>query len=222
LILLLVLAAGCVHRGAAAPNEVLRIYLARHGQTDWNLERRLQGQTDTELNATGRKQAADLAERLRGVHLDRAYSSALSRTRETAEIVRGEAPLECLAGLNEQALGKFEGLRLDGSDPGAAAEWERRSRDPDDTLDGGESPNQHFDRVRASAEAIRARHPSGTILIVGHGGTNAWVLRALLVLTAEQAGSIHQANDELYLIEIREGRPPRLWKLITEANLPDL
>jgi broad specificity phosphatase PhoE len=203
------------------PSSTLRIYLARHGQTDWNLQRKLQGWSDTHLNATGREQALALAEKLRGVQLDRAYSSTLSRSRETAEIARGTAPLESLEGLREQALGKFEGVRL-GIDSLAAAEFSRRGRDPDDALDGGESDNQFYQRVRRTIEGIVAKHSSGTILIVGHGGTNKMILRVLLGLPAEQADSIQQANDELYLIEIRPDAPARLWKAIGSGNLADL
>jgi len=201
----------------------LRIYLARHGETDWNAERRLQGTTDTPLNSTGRQQAAKLAERLKGVRLDAVYSSTLSRSRDTAELVRGQAPLKSLAGLNERRIGKFEGKKLDkNSDPATAQEYPKRSRDPDDELDGGESLNQFYERVRTALGDIRSQHNSGAILIVGHAITNQMILRALFGLTLEQAISIRQANDELYLIEIDAGNPPRLWKLITETNLGDL
>src|SRR5436190_14808610 len=65
--------------GTAAPT--LTIYLARHGQTAWNAEHRMQGWTDTPLDATGLRQAEGLRDFLRGVHLDRVYSSTLSRSR---------------------------------------------------------------------------------------------------------------------------------------------
>src|SRR5215510_5655018 len=74
----------------------LRIYLARHGETDWNAELRLQGTSDIPLNSKGRQQAAKLAERLKGIHLDAVYCSTLSRSRETATIVRGGAPMKNL------------------------------------------------------------------------------------------------------------------------------
>ena len=90
---------------ATAP-ATLRIYLARHGQTDWNVEGRMQGGTDIPLNATGRQQAAALKDHLKDVRFDAVYSSTLSRSRETAEIVRGQVPLTSLAGLGERAIRK--------------------------------------------------------------------------------------------------------------------
>ncbi len=213
--------------GAAQPvsgqsSATLRIYLVRHGETDWNVEHRVQGGTDTALNATGRQQAANLAERLNGVRLDAVYSSTLRRSRDTAEVARGKAPLTSLPGLNERKQGKFEGQRTDASDAVAAEEYKRRAGDPDDALDGGESLNQFYRRVRVTMGLIRSRHASGAVLIVGHLITNQMILRALLNLTFEQAQSIDQSNDEVYLLELDSRFPPRLWKLITESNLNDL
>ena len=206
----------------AAPDDVLRIYLARHGKTDWNVARRLQGGTDVPLNETGRRQAVELADRLAGVRLDRIYTSALQRSRQTAEALQGRAPIEPLPGLNEQSLGAFEGLFVDGRDPQREAEYKRRRLDPEDRLDGGESLKQHLSRVQAAVQAIRSRHTAGDVLIVGHGGTNAMVLGALLGLTAEQASAIEQANDELYMVELRPSHPPALWKLIPPDRLKEL
>ena len=211
------------HPAWGQSSRVLRIYLARHGETDWNAEHRLQGSTDTPLNSTGVKQAAKLAESLKGIHFDAVYSSTLRRSRDTADIVRGQVPLKTVAGLNERGVGKFEGKFLNRTkDPATAQEYPKRSRDPDDELDGGESLNQFDARVRAALEDIRSQHASGTILIVGHAITNQMILRAIFHLSLPQAISIKEANDELYLIEIDGGNPPRLWKLITEANLGDL
>lgn len=205
---------------ARVPARTLTIYLARHGQTDWNVAGRSQGGTDTPLNATGRQQAAMLKERLAGVRLDAVYSSTLSRSRETAEIVRGETPLSSLAGLSERSFGRFEG-RLS-SDPVTGPEFLKRRWDPDDTLDGGESLNGFSARVQSAVDAIRTQHPSGAILVVGHGGTNQMILRSLLGLDFAQVRTISQDNDELYAIELQAGTGPRLWKLITARNLGDL
>jgi 2,3-bisphosphoglycerate-dependent phosphoglycerate mutase len=197
----------------------LRIYLARHGQTDWNLQKRLQGFKDLPLNDTGRKQSKELADKMKGIQLDAIYCSALQRSRETAEIVAGKRPVTSLSELNEQFIGKFEGAYLDGRDPAIEAEYEKRSADPNDTLDGGESTNQHYARVKSAIEKIVRNHPQGNILIVGHGGTNILILRALLNLSAEQADKLHQANEELFLIEIFSNRSPLLWKQIPANNL---
>jgi 2,3-bisphosphoglycerate-dependent phosphoglycerate mutase len=201
---------------------ILRIYLARHGQTDWNLQKRLQGFKDVPLNATGKKQAEELKQKLEGIPVDAIYSSALQRSRETAQIVAGNGVVISLPELNEQFLGKFEGAYLDGRDPKMEAEYDKRSADPNDTLDGGESNNQHYARVKAGLEKILKEHPQGTILIVGHGGTNVLIMRALLNLTAEQADGIHQANDELYLIELFPDRDPMMWKQVPMNNLDQL
>ena len=201
---------------------VLRIYLARHGQTDWNVQKRLQGFKDVPLNATGKKQAEELKQKMSGIQVDAIYSSALQRSRETAQIVAGDRVVISLPELNEQFLGKFEGAYLDGRDPTLEAEYDKRNVDPNDTLDGGESTNQHYARVKIALEKIRKDHPQGTVLIVGHGGTNVLIMRELLNLTAEQADSIHQANDELYLIELFPDRDPMLWKHVPVSNLDQL
>jgi broad specificity phosphatase PhoE len=206
----------------AAPEDVLRIYLARHGQTEWNAAGRMQGSADIPLNERGRAQARELADRLAGIPLDAIYSSTLQRSAQTAEALRGRAPIQALAGLNEQSVGAFTGMTQDERDRARREAFERRSHDPDDTLDGGESARQHFARVDAAVKDIRARHPTGSVLIVGHGGTNVHVLRSLLGLTAEQADAVQQANDEVYLIELRPARPATLWKLIPPDRLKEL
>jgi 2,3-bisphosphoglycerate-dependent phosphoglycerate mutase len=218
--------AGAARSGpaAAAPTAatpVLRIYLARHGQTDWNAQHRLQGSTDTHLNAAGRAQAETLAVRLAGVKFDAVYSSMLARTRETAAIVHGRVAIDSLADLDERSLGKFQGFVVD-SDSVATAEYRRRITALGDSLDGGETLEHQLARVTRALDFIRRRHPAGTVLIVAHGLTNPLVLKALLGLTWDQANAVTQANDELYLIELGGGAKPRLWKWIGPENLKDL
>ena len=201
---------------AVVARSTLRIYLARHGQTDWNLQGRTQGGIDIELNATGREQAQLLKMRVSGIPLDAVYSSTLRRSRETAEIVHGNIPLTSLPGLAERRFGKFEGGPT--SDP----DLQRRRWIPDDALDGGESLNALRERVRTTLDTIRKQHASGSILIVGHDYMNRMLLSVLVGLTVEQMQQFDQANDELYLIELETGNPPHLWKLITQSNIKDL
>jgi broad specificity phosphatase PhoE len=217
----MVLAVGCAaHQRQAPAPEVLHVYLARHGQTDWNAEHRIQGWADRHLNANGRAQAAALGTRLQGIHLDAVYSSALARSRETAEIVHGAVPIESLAGLDERNVGSFEGTLLgERGDPAVAAEFDRRAGDPRDDLGGGETTEAFFQRVRETVSSIRQHHPSGAILIVGHGGTNAMILRAL-GLPEREAADLHQANDDLYLVDVGPEGGRRLWKLLQRFVQP--
>ena len=136
--------------------------------------------------------------------------------------MRGGVPLKSLPGLNERNHGKFEGAKVDGSDPVTEKEWRQRRRDPEDELDGGESLNGLRERVRATIDTIRRRHALGSILIVGHAYTNRMILSVIFGLTIEQMRLFDQSNDELYLIELESGSSPHLWKLITEKNLKDL
>jgi broad specificity phosphatase PhoE len=208
-------------RAEAAGHGTLRIYLARHGQTNWNAAHRLQGSIDTHLDSTGRAQAAALARRLAGVRLDAVYSSRLSRSRETAAIVHGRLAIDSLAELNERRLGKFQGF-VQGSDSARSAEFDRRKNAPDDDLDGGETLDQLEVRVTTALDRIRRRHPTGDVLIVGHGLTNTVILKVLLGLSWEQALPIGQSNDELYLIELDPRQAPRLWKWIGTERLTEL
>jgi broad specificity phosphatase PhoE len=195
----------------------LRLYIARHGETDWNVLHRLQGWTDRPLNETGRRQAVELADTLKGIRLDAVYSSTLSRSRDTATTVAGNTmTVKSLEGLRERNYGHFQG----GSD--TDAEYLRRSNDWTDRLDDGESLNQLLARSRDSLAQIRREHPSGNVLIVAHRITNQMLLRALLDLTRDQTVKIVQDNDEVYLVELDPGAKPRLWKLIREKNLGDL
>jgi broad specificity phosphatase PhoE len=220
-VVLAILALLLVPRAAVAPHAQaggsLRLYIARHGETTWNVEHRLQGWTDVPLDETGKRQAAALAESLKGVRLDAIYSSTLSRSRDTAQTVAGQTmTVKSLDSLRERNYGHFQG----GSD--MAPDYERRANSWDDRLDDGESLNQLLARAREGLQQIRREHPAGNVLIVGHRITNQMILRALLDLAPEQTAKITQDNDEVYLVELDPGAKPRLWKLVREKNLGDL
>ena len=210
---------GVMDAGAQAPPSTaqtgtLRVYLARHGQTDGNANGRAQGFTDTPLNATGRQQAAQLAESLKGVRFDAIYSSTLSRSRETAETVAAGRPVRSLPDLREMNLGRFEDRPI--GDP----EMQKRRGGPDNPQDGESGP-QFFERVGGAVKGILAQHRTGTILIVGHAGSNGQILRALLTPSAgTKLGT--QSNDELYLLEFDAGVPPRVYKFLPMSKLGEL
>jgi broad specificity phosphatase PhoE len=147
---------------------VTKLLLVRHGETDWNAEGRLQGQTDRPLNDFGRRQARRLAEQLEGEELQAIYSSDLARARETAEIVseRLGLPVELDADLREKDWGTWEGL--------TAVERDRVEF-------VGESTRAHQERMLRALAGISAQHPDGgTVLVVTHGGSMRRVQTAAL------------------------------------------
>jgi len=201
--------------------QTLRVDLARHGQTDGNLKGIAQGWTDTPLNDTGKQHAAMLAERLRGVTLDAIFSSTLSRSKETAQAVAAGRPVQVqnLAGLREVGLGRFENVAL--NDPLMKERPPSDKRGPND----GETNEQVAARVNDAVASIRKSSTSGTILIVGHAGSNAYVMRALLGVTAEEMakmGRYVQDNDELYMVELTAGFTPRVFKFIPAGKFNEL
>ena len=152
------------------------ILLARHGETDDNIPPlRFQGSRDTPLNATGREQAHALAQRVAREHPDveALYSSQLSRARETAEIVGAQIGLDPVldARLAESFRGEWEGFlfpEIEARDPEGFAAFKRAGagfRFP-----GGESMQEHQDRVMAALEDFR-RAGADPTLVVCHGGT---------------------------------------------------
>jgi broad specificity phosphatase PhoE len=150
---------------------VTTILLARHGETDWNLEGRFQGHADPPLNATGRAQAAALAETLRGERLSAVYSSPLQRALETAEILAaphglGVVPVE---GLREVDVGSWSGLtraEIGERFPDQLARW----LDYQQGWDDGETYDEMGRRAVAALLELAARHEDERVLAVTHGG----------------------------------------------------
>ena len=86
-------------------------YFLRHGQTDWNLQHKLMGNQDVELNEAGREQAINAAYAFNGVEISKIFSSSLKRAIETGKIIAQvhDIELETLVGLKERSFGSFEG-----------------------------------------------------------------------------------------------------------------
>jgi broad specificity phosphatase PhoE len=151
------------------------LLLARHGETDWNLENRVQGQTDRPLNTRGLDQARALASRLAAEPLVAVYASDLARARDTAKIVADGHGLEVVIDpdLREKNFGSWEGL----------TDVEILERFPDavrGSWGDGETSETVADRAISAIERIREQHPFGAVLVVSHGGP----LRAILAYLA--------------------------------------
>ncbi len=158
-----------------------RVVVVRHGETDWNVEQRVQGQLDVPLNDRGRRQAERLAEALAEEGLAALYSSDLSRAAETAAAVGRRAGLPVLhaPGLRERAFGHLEGLtwrEIEQHHPEAAQRWRRR--DPAFGPGGGEVLADFYARCVAAAAELAGRHAGQTIALVAHGGVLDCLYRA--------------------------------------------
>lgn len=159
-------------------------YLVRHGETEWNAQERIQGQTDVPLSGVGREQAARTAERLTACGFGAVYASDLVRAQETAKIIvaRGSGPspdLQLRPSLREVAYGVLEGDRWREvrAFTGELRNSQGTYHDLDRKPEGGESFRDLLERLGGFARELEASHPGEDALVVSHGGA----LRALAV-----------------------------------------
>ena len=149
-----------------------RFCLVRHGQTDWNLEGRYQGQSDVPLNQIGRAEAQSLARRLIGQSFAAIYTSDLKRARETAEIIAKvlHLPVTPEPRLREINQGDWEGQFVEVIKAHYAELWRQRTIDPASFRpSGGESVAEVAERVHAAVRNIAHLYPTRSVLIVSHG-----------------------------------------------------
>ncbi|MGN6389669.1 MAG: histidine phosphatase family protein [Burkholderiaceae bacterium] len=177
------------------------IILIRHGETDWNAERRLQGHLDVGLNRRGRRQAAAVAAALRDEPLDAIVSSDLQRARDTAEAIAAPhgLPVETVPALRERRFGAFEGLRYDEIReryPDAYAIWQARepdARPPTGQIEG-ETLREFHHRTTTALEALAARFAGRRIVVVAHGGVLDCIHRAATGLPLSRAREAAMPN----------------------------
>ena len=159
------------------------VYLARHGQSEWNHLGRITGQTDIGLSPRGLAQSEGLARCLQAVPLAAVYASALARTVATAAPVAAAQGLEVRQrpAWNEIHMGELQGRFRDERDPQAQALWAAWQADPwGPAVPGGEAFGAFTDRVLAALQAILEAHPGEAVLVVGHRATNRVLLGTLL------------------------------------------
>ncbi|MCL2356769.1 MAG: histidine phosphatase family protein [Defluviitaleaceae bacterium] len=170
----------------------MKITTIRHGETDWNAARKIQGHTDIPLNAVGLNQAERLAARLADEPCDAIFTSDLLRARKTAEIINTHhnAPLIASFNLRERNCGEFEGQLL--SDPDIRAAFFVY-------LDA--TVNMYFPKIHAELEKILSGGYKN-IFIVGHYGTAMAILYGLLQIPAEERGRYTIGNTAINAFEI--------------------
>ncbi len=185
------------------------ILLARHGESDWNRSKQWQGFTDRPLTDVGRRQAAELAERLRDTELDAIYSSDLQRARETAEIVAASKGLsvETTPDLREVDVGSWSGLtraKAEAEFPEGYARWLNGGEGWDD----GETYEQMGARVVRAIQRIAKSNQGGRVLVVAHGGSIRAVHAAALGVDVHTYRRIQRVepNATLSAVCVDDGR----------------
>lgn len=171
--------------------------IIRHGETDWNVMRRMQGHRDIPLNERGRQQAARVAERLAPETWDVLMSSDLSRAAETADIIAGRiGAVERVFDprLRERGLG-----RLEGSTPEERVQrWGENWHELDH---GAESDEALFARAAGFLDETAARYQGKRLVVVTHGG---WIKTLFAGLFPDLAQG-HPANTSLSMIRRGDG-----------------
>jgi broad specificity phosphatase PhoE len=182
----------------ATPADAVLIALVRHGETDWNRARRIQGTTDIPLNNTGRLQAAQTAERLASEPWDAVYGTPLSRAAETAQIIARALALPdpaLVPRLAERGHGVLEGLDHAGR---AAVEAQAA------TIEGLEPRSAVIERSTAALAEIAGAHPGGSVVVVSHGGVIHSLMLHLSDWTLPGAGYV-VGNGSVHLVRFESG-----------------
>ena len=189
------------------------IFLARHGESDWNVEKRFQGHKDRPLTERGREQAHALADLVASEEIDAVYTSPLSRARETAEIVAVRAGLEpvALAELREVDTGSWSGLSradVEGRFPEGYIRW----RSGGSGWEDGETYEEMAERVIGALRTIAEGHPDGRVLIISHGGPIRAIHAAAEGLAIKDYRRLKpvEPNARLSAVAVENGRLTRL------------
>lgn len=162
----------------------MKLLLTRHGQTDWNIAGRYQGQSDIPLNQTGQSQAEQIAARLSKEAVHAIYTSDLSRAADTAQKIANmqvHAPsMQKDSRWRELSFGDWEGMtykEMSAHSPELFSKWMLNPQHI--STPSGETLAQLAERVKTAFEEIKKNHKDQTVLVVSHSGA----LQAFLSVT---------------------------------------
>lgn len=181
-----------------------KIYLIRHGETDYNKQRIVQGSgVDSDLNELGRAQASAFFEHYKHIPFDKVYTSALKRTIQSVQkFLDAGLPHEAYAGLNEINWGKKEGRRVVPEEDVAYYELLQKWKNGqvDIPIEGGESPVQVLERQKPVLDLILSRTEEKTILISTHGRAMRILLCLMLNYPLKEMDRFEHENLCLYIL----------------------
>ena len=195
-----------------------RLYLVRHGELVTSKEWRYVGQMDVELNETGKKQIQNLSSRLSSEQIGMIFSSDLTRTIESAEIIGNKLEIinEPISELREINLGVWEGLTLEEIEESFPEDLEKRSEDIKDfRIINGESFSDVKKRVIPKLKGIIEGNVSKRILVIAHGGVNRIIIADALGLDINNIPRLEQNYACLNIIDYYKSGP--VVRLINET-----
>ena len=183
---------------------MIKIYIARHGETTWNEQGRIQGRSDPELSSKGVDQSLALRNQLKDQPISAIYTSTLQRSVFTAQPLAEHLSLSIQRQpeLDEIAFGMLEGKWLFDFDKEAKEEWERFKNDRFAYhIPGAENYADVANRIKPFMMRILQEHQGQEVLVVGHRVVNRLLIGMLLDYPAEIVLKIDQPNDCIYLVK---------------------
>ncbi len=202
---------------------MIKLYLIRHGETEWNAVKRFQGWTDIELSERGLAQAEFLGERFKKIHIDELYSSPLKRAVKTAE------PISKATGVDIKTIEHFKEINF--------GEWEGKTRDelyelyghkfeeflsrPEEhTFPGDGSFKAVTERIKIGLDKIIHGRDNLNIAIVSHGGIIRLTIKYLLDIQQDLYNSTWIDNTSISLLHIRKNG--NLLRVLNDvSHIPD-
>lgn len=186
----------------------MKIYLVRHGETDWNQAGLLQGQTDIALNAQGLEQAREAAERLKEVPFEIAFCSPLIRAKRTAETIIGDRKITLTTDerLRELNFGPWEGVDIRSIKDAASQPF----TNPGSYIPpvGAESFAQLYKRSGEFVDQVLLplEGTYETVLVVAHGGVNRSILNPVLNIPVDDFWRMHMGNCATAILDCTDGK----------------
>ena len=183
------------------------LYVARHGETDFNAEKRYTGSTDIPLNSKGLMQAKELADKLSAIKFDIIVSSPLLRAKQTAEIIQNSinAPIAIIDEFSEINVGVYEGLTREEAQEKYPDVWAKLAkiyvktgaRPIDDAPTSGETLRQFDFRIATGLAKLKAAYPERKVLLVCHAFTARTINRQLKGLSFADMDTFTLENCEI-------------------------
>lgn len=196
-----------------------KIYIIRHGESEWNILNKVQGQEDTNLTDRGKKQAMKAAERLVDEDIDIIYSSDLKRAYETAKTIGDKLNLEVnkLSGIREINFGVWQGLDLATIEEKYKEDYILWRTEPHNLkIENGETLEIVKERAVRDVQKLVGENKGKNILLVSHGTAIKTLILGLLDMDISSYCKFAMNNVGLSIIEFREFSP--VLKVLNDTN----